>query len=427
MTNTTDTQNIWHPFTNNAVEKSFSRTVVKANGAYLIDDQNNEIIDAISSWWCNIHGHCHPHIADAISKQAQTLDHVMFARITHQPAITLVEKLKNFLPQSLSHYFFSDNGSTAIEVALKMALHFWRNKGEVEKKTFLCLKGSYHGDTVGAMSVSFTSGFFDSYSDLTFPVKSIDVAYVDDDENITQEYLKQAQTLFEKEHQTIAAIIIEPLVQGASGMKMYSPSFLDDICKAAKHYNIPIIFDEVMTGFGRTGKMFAFEHISTTPDIVCLSKGLTGGFLPLSLTVCAPHIFDSFTHSKQMFVHGHTYTANPIACAAAIASIELFESNDYMKKITQINEAMSKQISALKQKHDIKNIRSIGGILAFDFPETIKHNAATNLDFSKHCWDAGALVRPLGKTIYVLPPYCITPAQIETVFDAIDKSLCKLT
>lgn len=409
-----DRKIIWHPFTQEKVAK-LPIAIKKAHGSYLYDEDGKSYLDLISSWWVNLHGHAHPKIAQAIYEQSMTLEHVIFAGFTHEPAVTLCEKLQTLLPDKLSRFFFSDNGSTAVEVALKMAYQYWYNQGNHERTTFLSFEGGYHGDTFGAMSVGVKSGFHDTFSNLLFSVLTIPFPETwDEDEEIEnkEEYsLKVLEGYLLADSHKIAALILEPLVQGASGMRMCRPEFVRKVVNLVHQHGILIICDEVMTGFGRTGTYFAFEQTQIIPDFLCISKGLTGGFLPLALTITTEEVYLAFLseHFTKAFAHGHSYTANPLGCAAAIASLDLLVKHDTMESIKRIHSIHKKELVNLSE--NVERKRVTGTIAAFDV-----HNAQT---LKMKFLEQGLLIRPLGNSVYLLPPYSITTSELEEAYDKI--------
>lgn len=416
-----DKASIWHPFTPQKSMPSL-HTIVKAEKAILIDEFGNQYIDAISSWWVTTHGHAHPYIADKIYQQAKTLEQVIFAGFTHQPAILLAENLLKVLPTSVHRIFFSDNGSTSTEVAIKMCIQYWWNKGNTKKK-LLAFKDAYHGDTFGAMSVSDRSVFTLPFQQHLFDIIEIPIP---NEENITS----TLNTIREHAYD-IAAFIYEPLVLGAGGMKMYEPKYLDEILRCNQAEHILNIADEVMTGFGRTGTMFASQQMQHKPDIICLSKGLTAGTMPLGVTACSQNIYEAFCSDEKMktFFHGHSFTANPIACTAALANLELWEMN----QTHQLIEEIKKHIHDLKEDlmpfvgKTIKNLRQLGTILAFEVSSGkdgyLNQIAYPCTDF---CLKHGVYLRPLGNTVYIMPPYCITPQQLKKIFEVIRLYLLQL-
>ena len=412
-----DQQVIWHPFT---PQKNMLPPIpiVKAKGTLLFSEDGQEYIDAISSWWVTLHGHAHPYIAEELYRQAQTLEQVIFAGFTHEPAVSLAEKLLPLLPGNMSRIFYSDNGSTSTEVALKMSLQFWWNKGVQKRIKIVAFNNSYHGDTLGAMSVSDRGVFTLAFADKLFEVIFIDIPTTD---NI-QELVKT----IELEASTIAAFIYEPLVQGAGGIKMYEPLYLDEVLKTMKAHNIICIADEVMTGFGRTGKLFAGEYLMETPDIICLSKGLTGGTMALGVTACNQKIYDAYLTNDKLktFFHGHSFTANPLACTAALASLHLLlqdETKQSIARITGLKKTFSEELIQLK---GIKNVRKLGTILAFEISSG-KDEYLNNVSgaITSEMLKKGAYLRPLGNTVYLMPPYCITNQEYEKVKKALLETL----
>ncbi|MDH5716048.1 MAG: adenosylmethionine--8-amino-7-oxononanoate transaminase [Spirochaetia bacterium] len=415
----TDSNNIWHPFTQ-AKNSPPIINIKSGKGIYLYDDKGNKFIDAISSWWVNLHGHGNEYIAQKISEQAKKLEHVIFAGFTHEQAVHLSERLLKILPENQSKIFYSDNGSTAVEVALKICIQYWYNKG-VPKNKFIAFENSYHGDTFGAMSVGNRSIFTNSFNSFLFDTNYIPLPT---EKNIDQILNKINQFLKSKE---IAGFIFEPLVLGAGGMKMYNAKYLNDILKLFKKNKILTIADEVMTGFYRTGKIFASDYLSFNPDIICLSKGITGGFLPLGVTSCTENIYKAFYSNDiaKTFFHGHSYTANPISCAAANASLDLLLTSNCKKQIKNIEKWHHNFIKQIKNRKSIKNVRCIGTILAFDI-DTVEKTSYTNKikTFLYNFFiNKNILLRPLGNTIYILPPYCIKENEIELVYSVIKEAL----
>ncbi|MDH4092601.1 MAG: adenosylmethionine--8-amino-7-oxononanoate transaminase [Cyclobacteriaceae bacterium] len=414
-----DSELIWHPFT--PLTGSPQPILVdSASGVYIHTHDGRKIIDAVSSWWVNLHGHANTYIAEAIAAQAKKLEHVIFAGFTHEPAIHLAQNLLNILPANQSKVFFSDNGSTAVEVGLKMAFQFWHNQG-ITKKKIIAIKGAYHGDTFGAMSVGERGMFTNPFSNYLFDVAFIDFPYPDKEQEVLDQF---RALLLSKE---IGAFIFEPLVQGASGMRMYSPAILDLLLSAAKKSDVVCIADEVFTGFGRTGKMFASDYLNEMPDIVSVSKGITGGTLPLGVTSCSARIVSAFTTNDftKTFFHGHSYTANPIACAAANASFELLNKKECQEQISRI-AAQHQSFKRKMQYHkNIKEARCQGTILALELKAEAESSYANDLRKKIYPFflERNILLRPLGNVIYVLPPYVITNEQLNEVYDAIAEFL----
>ncbi len=402
-------KNIWYPFGQQKTTKN-PIFITHGKGSKLYDTGGKAYIDAISSWWTNIHGHAHPYIADAVNKQFLSLEHVIFSGFTHAPAELLAEKLLEQLPH-FSKVFFSDNGSTAVEVALKMALQFWKNSG-IDKTGVIALEGAYHGDTFGSMSVSerdaFTAPFHSMLFDasyLPFPGNNPDAAL-----EKMREYCSGGQ---------IAAFIYEPLVQGAAGMQMYSPAILDSLLRIAREHNVICISDEVMTGFYRTGTLFASDQCVEKPDIICLSKGITGGSMPLSVTICTQDIYNAFYSDEKAkaFWHGHSYTGHPLACAAALASLELLMRNETLEAIQHIANRHHQAASILEESGKFENVRQCGTILAVDVPVKDPGYFSTIRDeIYFAAIEQGVLLRPLGNAAYILPPYCISDEELDAVY-----------
>lgn len=410
---------VWHPYTQMQTAPP-PIPIIKGKDAVLTDESGNEYIDAISSWWVNIHGHSNDYIAEKIAEQAKTLEHCIFAGFTHPPAVELAERLLKILPGNPSKIFYSDNGSTAVEVALKMAIQYWHNKG-VKKNKILALKHAYHGDTFGAMSVSGRSIFTQVFDEYLFEVEFIDLP---DKENLPalQSALNDRQ---------YAAFIFEPLLLGSGGMLMYEADALNQLLQTCRKNNILIIADEVLTGFGRTGKKFAMDHVEEKPDIICLSKGITGGTMALGATACTQQIYDAFLSDDKLktLFHGHSYTANPIACAAALASMDLFTSRECGDNISRIVAAHKKFREKIKGHPAIKNLRQTGTVIAFEVIAEGGDSYTSNIrDFLYDFFlQRKIILRPLGNTLYMMPPYCITDTQLESVYKAIEALLQTLT
>jgi adenosylmethionine-8-amino-7-oxononanoate aminotransferase len=410
---TRDQQVIWHPYTQHR-QADPPIPIIRGEGALLIDEAGNRYIDAISSWWVNIHGHAHPYIAEKIHHQALQLEHVIFTGFTHEPAVQLAERLLKILPGNFEKMFYSDNGSTAVEVALKMAIQYWKNKGRGGRNRILAFRHAYHGDTFGAMSVSARGLFTEAFRDFLFDVLFIDTP---DEDNIDS-----LKDFVESHSNEIAGFIYEPLLQAAGGMRMYQAEWLNSLLKTAKENHILCIADEVLTGFGRTGTLFAGESMATKADIICLSKGITGGTMALGATACTKEIFDAFLSNdrRNTFFHGHSYTANPIACAAGLASLDLLQKETCIPRIQAITKANENFLNtgSLKDRPDlILNPRSIGTVLAFEL-KSGEHDYISQIGTSirQAAMQQGIYLRPLGNTIYIMPPYCISSEQLDTVY-----------
>lgn len=423
-----DQQAIWHPFTQHQMV-SEPLSITRGEGAYLMDAAGNRYLDLISSWWVNLHGHAHPDIAKAIYEQALKLEHVIFSNLTHEPAVLLAEKLISLLPSGFSKVFYSDNGSTAIEVALKMAYQYWRNQNKPRKQRFIAFEKGYHGDTVGAMSVGKASGFFSSFENLFFtvdmfpyPTTSMTEKNNTEKENAILEKLKNH---LENVSEETAAILIEPLVQGAGGMQMCRVEFLQALQKLANAYDVLLIYDEVMTGFGRTGHYFAAEKSNTVPDIICLAKGLTGGFLPLSVTACHEKIYHAFLGNTfdYALAHGHSFTANPLGCAAALASLKLLSDPYTQSQIALIERVHQKKLMDVMHQLDVDQPRYCGTIAAFNLKTTSSYGSMKSIELRQQFLKQGLLVRPLGNAIYFLPPYCITEIELQQAYDIVIKGI----
>ncbi|PWT71840.1 MAG: adenosylmethionine--8-amino-7-oxononanoate transaminase [Bacteroidetes bacterium] len=413
-----DLEVIWHPYTQH---KNMIPPVpiVRASGALLYDETGNGYVDAISSWWVNLHGHAHPFIAEKIYEQAQKLEHVIFTGFTHEPAVLLAERLLAILPGTFSKVFYSDNGSTAVEVAIKMAIQYWKNMEKTNgkktrRKKILAFNHAYHGDTFGAMSVSSRSAFTQSFTDYLFEVAFIDPP--------TNENIDELKSFIQNDSDEIACIIYEPLLQAAGGMLIYEAACLDSLLEAAKSFDIIRIADEVLTGFGRTGKLFAGDYLRSKADIVCLSKGLTGGTMAMGVTACTAKIFNAFFDDdrSKTFFHGHSFTANPIACAAALASLDLLEREDCKERIDKIgarHSAFVKEFNRV-QPHEAERVRQLGTVLAFDLKD-IETGYMSQLSkmVTANAMRNGIYLRPLGNTVYIMPPYCIEDQQLDKLYD----------
>ncbi|OPH82103.1 adenosylmethionine--8-amino-7-oxononanoate transaminase [Nitrobacter vulgaris] len=407
---------VWHPFTQHALQPE-AISIARGEGAWLETVDGRRIFDAISSWWVVTHGHRHPHIVRAIKDQTDRLDQVIFAGFTHEPAERLARQLVAITPRGLDYVFFSDSGSTSVEVALKMALGFWRNRGE-RRSRILALEGAYHGDTIGGMSVGERGVFNAPYDPLLFDVERIPFPS-EGREQATLDTITMACR-----NTGVAALIVEPLILGAGGMLIYPAWILAEMKRICEAHGVLFIADEVMTGWGRTGTLFACEQADVTPDIACYSKGLTGGSLPLAVTLCRADIFDAHysTDRSKTFFHSSSYTANPIACAAACANLEIWQSEPVMERIAAVTRAQTSGLDRFREDRRFINVRQIGTIAALD---VVADDAGYLAGIGPRLYDGflsrGLLVRPLGNTIYLMPPYCSTPHELDSVFDAIDE------
>lgn len=413
-----DLKVVWHPYTQ-MQDAPAPIPIVKGEGVYVIDQQGKKYIDAVSSWWVNIHGHSHPYIANKVAEQLNTLEHVIFAGFTHQPAVIFAERLLALLPGNQAKVFYSDNGSTAVEVALKMCLQYWNNKEMGGKTKVLAFKDAYHGDTFGAMSVSGRSIFTKAFSSLLFDVEFIDLPNAD---NIS--LLKSQISALQSE---LACFIFEPLVLGAGGMLMYEPRYLDELVMHCQSHNVLTIADEVMTGFGRTGTYFACQQITAKPDIFCLSKGITGGTMPLGATTCQQHIFDAFYSSDKLktLYHGHSFTANPVALACALASLDLLLAPQTLQNIHRIAKQHAVFLDDIKNHPKVRAIRQTGTILAIEWKVDENTSYLSNIKDKLFAYfiDKGIILRPMGNLLYILPPYVITNQQLDYVYQTIKQAL----
>jgi len=421
---------IWHPYTQHAISPE-SMHIDRAAGAYLFarDEEKKserQIIDAISSWWVITHGHCHPDIVRAVREQATNLDQVIFAGFTHDPAEELAERLIGLTGERLQHIFYSDSGSTSIEVALKMAIGYWQHINYPRQK-IIALENGYHGDTFGAMSTAARSTYNKIYENYLFDVEHIPVP-VKGQEAISFEALED---VIKRNKDDVAAFVFEPLVQGAGGMVMYSPDALKGLVDICRAHNVLLIADEVMTGFGRTGSFFACDQAEFTPDIMCLSKGITGGNLPMGATLCSKEIYDAFYHEDKakMFFHSTSFMGNPLSCAAANASLKIWAEEDVQGQIDSIALSHASVSERFSKRQEIENIRLKGAILAMD----VKDNSAGTGYLSTlqpKLYDAflseNVLIRPLGNSVYILPPYCVTQDDLNFIYDAINSALDKV-
>jgi adenosylmethionine-8-amino-7-oxononanoate aminotransferase len=384
---------------------------------YLVDADGKKYIDAISSWWVSIHGHAHPYLAQKIYEQALKLEQVIFAGFTHEPAIQLAERLLGHLPANFQKVFYSDNGSTAVEVGVKMALQYFHNKGQTQKRKIIAFEDAYHGDTFGAMSLGAPSAFNAPFQDMLFEVEFLPSP-------CNPEACIAAMREKMKDADTYAAFIFEPLIQGAGGMKMYAPETLDSLISLAHANKLLCIADEIMTGFGRTGKWFAMDYLTHKPDIACFSKGLTGGMMAMGITTCSNELFDTFLSDdrKKMLFHSHSFTANPMACAVSLASLDLMEKPETWENIARIQARHEAWIEKIRPHSIIQNLRVQGTILAFELEDGQENGYMHSIrdDAYQYFIKKGILMRPLGNTIYILAPYCISNDELEIIYSEIE-------
>lgn len=431
-----DAQYCWHPFTQMQTA-SAPLGVVRGQGEFLFDAQGKKYFDAVSSWWVNIHGHSHPDIAQAIAAQASELEHVMFAGVTHPPAALLAQQLIQHAPAPMAKVFYSDNGSTAIEVALKMAFQYWQNKGVAGKKRIIALEGGYHGDTFGAMATGKSSGFYDPFAPWLFEVDFIPTGVCHCTEEAALAALDQ---LLKVSASDMAALILEPLIQGASGMRFMRPAFVAELCKRCKAAGVLVIFDEVFTAFGRTGTLFAAVQVAEfggQADMICISKGLTGGFMPMAATLTSQAVYDAFLSDEvgRALLHGHSYTANPLGCAAALASMALLNEETTKARIRDIENIHQHWLPTLACHPWIENPRVCGTVAAFEL-KSKQSQCGSSYGSNTSQWiretflELGIVVRPLGNTVYWVPPYCTAPDTLENAYQTLMQILqrwCSLT
>lgn len=444
-----DREVIWHPYTQhkNPIPPI---AAIQGKGSLLFDEKGNSYIDAISSWWVTIHGHGHPYIAEKVYEQAKKLEHVIFTGFTHEPAVQLAERLLPILPGSFSKLFYSDNGSTAVEVAIKMAIQYWRNRGggpseaagtdearrldagmaggrqderpqSSPRNKILVFRNSYHGDTFGAMSVSERSIFTASFQDYLFEVIFIDTP--------TASNIGGLQSFIRVQGPQIACFLYEPLLQAAGGMRMYEAGLLDELLDTVKSQDILCMADEVLTGFGRTGKLFAGEYLRNKADIICLSKGLTGGTMALGATATTERIFAAFLSDdkRKTLFHGHSFTANPLACSAALASLDLLLQEGGTEQRETITRQHQEFAGSLTRNTRVRNVRILGTIIAFDV-EAGEDGYINSIgaDITREAMQNGVYLRPLGNTVYIMPPYCITAEELQKVYQFLEGFLERL-
>ncbi len=419
----------WHPFTQMKHHETHPLIPIKrTEGCYIIDMNNNRYLDTISSWWCTIHGHNHPAIVQALSSQAATMCHTIYAGTTHEPVAALSEQLVARTPQGLDRVFYTDNGSTAIEMALKCSVAYFKRKGHSQKNRFVSLEHGYHGDTLGCMSVSHVSEFNQEFSALATPAIQIPVpveANKPDQLNMNG-FITYCANVFsgilKSDNNEIAALVVEPLLQAAGGFRMYPPQFLELLGSLCKRYNIHLIVDEVATGFGRTGRYFAIDHVpNLTPDFLCLSKGLTSGTLPFAATLTTQNIYDAFYDDakSKMFAHGHTYCANPLGCAVALATLETFEKEQTLAHVQTLAAMLETKHAALSAIPGILDVRQLGSILAMTIPTL----PVLHAEVCERGRAAGFWLRPLGETLYFMPPLSIPVATYEHLVDTVTEIL----
>jgi len=396
---------LWHPYTQMLTAPA-PLPIKRAEGVWLYTEDGRRILDGISSWWVNIHGHSHPKLNAALAAQARELEHVVFAGCTHRPAVELAERLIEILPQGLARVFYSDNGSTAVEVALKLAIQYWQNLGQPTRTKFITLHNAYHGDTAGAMSASEDSLFTRAFTAMMFPVERV-------------RGLEDMERALRDAPDSIAAVLIEPMLQGAGGMIVWPAEFVAGVRRLCDKYKTLLIADEVLTGFGRTGKMFACEHAGISPDIICLSKAITAGYLPLGVTATTSTLYDAFLSDdrSKTFFHGHSYTANPLACAVAIASLDLFREEPILDRVSRLEQQLRDGFERLRGMGDVRVIGGVAAVeLASDKPGYLD---GIGPRLAAAFLERGLLLRPLGNVVYFMPPYCITESETAWALEQI--------
>jgi len=420
---------VWHPCTQMKHHERFPLVpVARGEGAWLEDFEGRRFVDGVSSWWVNLFGHAHPAINAAITDQLGRLEHAMLAGFTHEPVVELSERLAKLAPGRLGHAFYASDGASATEIALKMAFHYWANRGRPGKNRFVHLEGGYHGETVGALAVTDVALFRDAYGGLLrrnlvtpFPARHAGSKEFQCEQCAVEAAGALARLLDERADE-IAALIVEPMVQGASGMRMYHPLFLARARELCDRHEVLLIADEIMTGFGRTGTMFACEQAGVAPDLLCLSKGITGGYLPLSCVLSTDEVYGAFYDDAiaRAFLHSHSYTGNPLACRAALATLDIFEQDDVVAVNRQKAAKISTALAALADHPQVKHLRQRGMIAAFDVTTDDPHFSRR---FYRAALDREALIRPIGNTVYLMPPYIISDTEIAHLGRAVDTAL----
>lgn len=429
-----DRASVWHPYTQMLTAPA-PLAITRAEGVYLYTEDGGRLLDGISSWWVNIHGHSHPRLNEALARQARELDHVLFAGCTHRPAVQLAEELLKLLPDNLTRIFYSDNGSTAVEVALKMAYQYWRNRGAEQRRYFIALHHAYHGDTVGAMSASDESPFTAHFQPLLFRVLRAHSPYCYrcpiglERATCSIDCLSDLEQLLDGHKDEVAAVIVEPMLQAAGGMITWPADYLAGVRRLCDRYGTLLIADEVLTGFGRTGRMFACQHAEVRADIVCLSKALTAGYLPLGATAASEEIYQAFLSEDRTrtFFHGHSYTANPLACAVALASLEIFRTEHTLARVAALEKLFTERFPAMRSYNYVGDVRVLGGVAAIELVnDKGARSAGGYLDkigpqLYQEFLRRGLLLRPLGNVLYFMPPYAITDEQANWAIDQIDQ------
>ncbi|CAN1488912.1 BioA Adenosylmethionine-8-amino-7-oxononanoate aminotransferase [Burkholderiaceae bacterium] len=424
---------VWHPCTQMKHHEDYPLVAIqRGQGPWLFDAQDNRFLDCISSWWTNLFGHAHPKINQAIIEQLNTIEHVMLAGFTHQPVIELSERLSQLTHGQLGHAFYASDGASAIEIALKMSHHFWKIQGKSEKKKFVCLRNSYHGETLGALAVTDVALFKEAYGSLlqnVYVVMSPDARQArmgESAEDISKQAIAALESCLKQHHHDISALVIEPLVQCAGQMAMHSATYVKEAALLCKQYDVHLIADEIAVGCGRTGTFFACEQAGVWPDFLTLSKGISAGYLPLSICLTRDSIYAAFygDHLNQAFLHSHSYTGNPLACRAALAGLDIFENEQVLLKNQERALKIGEAFAWTKDDERIEHVRQQGMILAFDIQERyIEHPEIFSKELFQKGMQAGVLIRPIGQTVYVMPPYILSDAEIEFMGKSIHRAL----
>ena len=435
-----DSAHVWHPYTQ-MLSRPDPVPIARGQGAYLYTEDGRRLLDATSSWWVNIHGHAHPRLNQALAEQAGMLEHVQFAGCTHRPAVELAERLVALVPSGLTRVFYSDNGSTAVEVALKLAFQYWSNRGRPERRRFIGLRHAYHGDTVGAMSASEDSLFTRPFAPLLFEIDRAHAPYCFrcpiglERSHCHIECLADLDERLRRAGETVAAVIVEPMLQGAGGMIVWPREFLAGVRALCDRHGTLLIADEVMTGFGRTGRMFACEHAGVVPDLLCLSKALTAGYMPMAATLATDAVYDAFLSNDRTrtFFHGHSFTANPLACAVALASLDIFRDERTLQRVAQLEVEIARGLERFRDLPGVGEVRGIGGVGVIELVgDRQTRSAGGYLDtigppLTAALIERGILLRPLGNVVYFMPPYVVSADEVAWALDEIADVVRALT
>jgi adenosylmethionine---8-amino-7-oxononanoate aminotransferase len=410
-----DRDHIWHPYSSiNSEVPVFA--VQSAKGVYLTLEDGRQLIDGMSSWWCAIHGYNVPELNDAIKQQLDDMAHVMFGGLTHAPAVKLCNKLVEITPEKLETVFLADSGSVSVEIAMKMAIQYWQAKQLPGKQKFISLKNGYHGDTLGAMSVCDpVTGMHTMFSDVLARNYFAPSPVCKFEESCQPQHISELASILDMHHQSVAALILEPVVQGAGGMKFYSPEYLAQAKALCEQYDVLLVADEIATGFGRSGKLFACEHAGISPDIMCIGKSLTGGYMTLAATLCTKEISETISqYPPYVFMHGPTFMANPLACSVASESIRLLLSSDWQQKVNEIEQRLNEGLAPCNEISDVEDVRVLGAIGVVELKQAVNMSK-----IQQSFVDAGVWIRPFGKLVYLMPPYTIKAAEIDILCNAI--------